>query len=73
MVASITTIRTTALERTATEATGGGGGASINFTGQIFTLDSAVIKTQNEFSSHGGFLTYTMYHHRETTRSISKL
>ena len=32
---------------------------------QIFALDF-VIKTQKMFSSHGGFLTIAMYHHRET-------
>ena len=35
------------------------------FTGQIFTLDSAVGNT----SSHGGFLMLAMYHHRETIKS----
>ena len=37
----------------------------MNFTGQIFTLDHAVVKTQTLFSSHGGFLTYAMYHRRK--------
>ena len=30
---------------------------------QIFAIDSAVVKTQQKlFSSHGGFLTYAIYH-----------
>ena len=33
---------------------------------QIFALDSAVVETKNMLSSHGGFLTIAMYHHRET-------
>ena len=33
---------------------------------QIFALDSAVVKM---CSSHGGFLTYEMHHHRETIKS----
>ena len=33
---------------------------------QIFALDSAVVEAQKMLSSHGGFLTSTMYHHRET-------
>ena len=32
---------------------------------QIFALDSAVVEAQKLFSSHGGFLTNAMYHHRE--------
>ena len=44
--------RTTTLERTAAESTGG-----LNkFTDQIFALDSAVIKTQNVLSWREGFL-----------------
>ena len=39
---------------------------------KIFAQDSAVVKIQNYFSSHGGFLTYAMYHHRETTKPIKK-
>ena len=36
--------------------------ASLLITGQIFVLDSAVVKTQNMFtcSSHGGFLVNVM-------------
>ena len=30
---------------------------------QIFALDSAVVEVQAMFSSHGGLLTITMYHH----------
>ena len=33
---------------------------------QIFTLDSVVVRTLNLFSSHRGFLTSAMHHHRET-------
>ena len=33
-------------------------------------LDSAVVKTQK--SAHGAFLTYVVYHHRETTKYIKK-
>ena len=33
---------------------------------QIFALDSAVVKVQEMFSSHGGHLTNAMYHHGET-------
>ena len=33
---------------------------------QIFALDSAVVKIQEMFSSHGGHLTNAMYHHGET-------
>ena len=59
------------LERTAAEATEWRWGL-IFFTGQIFTLDSDVAK-QNLFGSHGGFLTYPMYHRMEIFRSINKL
>ena len=43
-------------------------GTSINFTGQIFNLDSAVLKTP---SSHKAFLTDVMYQQRETTKSFN--
>ena len=33
---------------------------------QIFALDSAVVKVQEMFSSHGGHLTNAVYHHGET-------
>ena len=59
--------RTIALERTAAKATGGGGGGLNAFYWyQIFALDSAVVEAQTILSSHGGFLTIAMYHHRET-------
>ena len=45
----------------------------INVTGQIFALDFAFVKTQNVFRSHGCFLTYAMYYHRDTAKSINKL
>ena len=37
----------------------------INFTGQFFTLDSAVVKTQNLVSLRGGYLTCPKYHQRK--------
>ena len=37
----------------------------IDFTGQMFALDSFVVKTHNKFSSRTCFLTFAMYHHRE--------
>ena len=42
---------------------------------QIFALDSIVVITQKLFSSHGGFLTYAIYHHRETSQrnNLNKL
>ena len=50
--------RTTALERTADQATGRGGGCLNAFYWyQIFALDSAVVEVQEMFSSHGGYLT----------------
>ena len=55
--------RTTALERTAAEATGGGGGLNAFYWYQIFALDSAVVEVQEMFSSHGSLLTIAMYHH----------
>ena len=59
-----------ALERTAAYSqTGGGGGVGAGLNAfywlQIFALDSVVFITQTLFSSHGGFLTYAMHHHRE--------
>ena len=42
-------------------------------TGLELTLDPAVVKTQNLFSSREGFLTYALYHHRETIKSINTL
>ena len=32
----------------------------------IFALDSADVEAQKMLSSHGGYLTITIYHHRET-------
>ena len=56
---------TTALERTAVKATGGrGGGLNAYYWYQIFALDSVVVEAQNILSSHGGFLTIAMDHHR---------
>ena len=55
--------RTTALERTAAQATGGPNALHWH---QIFALDSAVVEVQEMFSSHGGHLTNAMYHHGET-------
>ena len=34
----------------------------------MLALDSVVVKTQNFFSLHEGFLTIAMYHHRETIK-----
>ena len=42
-----------------------GGGVNAYYWYQILAQDSVVVKTFNFFSSHGGFLTYAMYHHRE--------
>ena len=56
--------RTTALERTAAKAIGGCLNAFYWY--KIITLDSAVVEAQTMLSSHGGFLTIAMYHHRET-------
>ena len=39
------------------------------FTGEIFALQFVVIKTQNTFSLHEGFLAYATNHHRETIKS----
>ena len=36
---------------------------------KIFAIDSVIMKTQILFSSHGGFLTNAIHHHRETTLS----
>ena len=33
---------------------------------QIIALDSSVVEVQKSFSSHGGLLTITMYHHGKT-------
>ena len=38
---------------------------------QIFALDSAIVKTQKVFSSHGGFLIYAMHHHRERSNQTN--
>ena len=59
--------RSTALERTAAQATGGvGGGLNALYWYQIFALDSAVVEVQEMFSSYGCFLTNAMYQHGET-------
>ena len=42
------------------------GSLTVLYWHQIFALDSFVIETQKVFSSHGGSLTFAMYHHRET-------
>ena len=39
--------------------------ADIYFTGRIFTLDSAVVKTLIVFSSHEGFIAYAMFSQTE--------
>ena len=53
----------TTLERTAAYATGE---IKCILLVKIFSLDYVVVKTQKIFSSHGGFQTTAMYHHRET-------
>ena len=55
--------RTTALELTAAEVIGGLHTFNLR---QILALDSAVVKTNEVFSSHGVFLKYAMYKHRAT-------
>ena len=55
--------RTTALERTAARATVG---LNTFYWYHIFALDSAGVEPQKMLSSHGGFLTIAMYHHRKT-------
>ena len=42
------------------------GASNVFYWRQIFTLDSAVVKTQTLFDSNGGFLTYAMHKYRET-------
>ena len=37
---------------------------------QIFALESAVVEAQEMLSSHWGFRTIAMYHHRETIRGV---
>ena len=60
--------RTSAIERTATQATGG---LNAVYWYQIFALDSAVVEVQEMFSSHGGHLTNAMYHHGEHSNQIN--
>ena len=48
----------------------GWGGTQIHFTGTNSLPYVLSVKKQKMFSSHGGFLTYAMYHHIE---SLSKL
>ena len=55
-----------ALERTTAYATAVGVGLNVFYLYQIFALDSVVVKHTKMFSSHGGFLTIALYHHRET-------
>ena len=43
-----------------------GGGLNAFYWYQIFALDSAADEAQHMLSSHGGFPTIAMYHHRET-------
>ena len=40
-------------------------GLNVFYFRQIFVLDSAIVKTQQLLSWHGGFLTYAMHIHRE--------
>ena len=43
------------------------GGLNAFYWYRIFALDSAVVEVQEMFSSHGGHLTNTMYHHGKNT------
>ena len=57
------------LRTDSSQSTGGwGGGGFFNpfYWYQIFALDSTVVEAQKMLSSHGGFITIAMYHHRET-------
>ena len=42
------------------------GGLNAFYWYQISALDSVVVKAQKMLSSHGGFLHFAMYHHKET-------
>ena len=43
----------------------------MHFTGtKSSPLDSDVVEVQKMFSSHGGHLTYAMYHHGKTSNQI---
>ena len=39
---------------------------------QIFALDSAFVEAQKMLTSHAGFLTIAMYHHREILNYIKE-
>ena len=58
--------RTIALERTAAKATRG---LNAFYLYQIFALNSAVEEAHIMLRLHGGFLSFAMYHHRETVKS----
>ena len=63
----LTTTEPSPLNEDHQQPLGGGGGGGLNaFTFLIFTLDSAIVKAQKMFSSHGCLLTYAMFHHRQT-------
>ena len=55
--------RTTALERAAPKQLWV---LNVFYWYQIFALDSVVVEALKMLSSHGGYLTIAMYHHRET-------
>ena len=58
--------RTIALEQTAAKTNSmGGGGLNALILYQTLIPDSVVVKAQNCFCSHRGFLTVAMYHHRK--------
>ena len=60
--------RTTAFEQTTALAAGGcgmGGGVIVFYWRQIFVVDSVFVNAHNLLSSHEGFLTNAMHHHRE--------
>ena len=47
------------------------GGLNAFYWCQIFALDSAVVEVQEIFSSHGGHLTNSMYHHGKHSNQIN--
>ena len=63
MGVTINNNRTTALEQTAAKSTEG---LNAFYGYQILALGPAVVEAQKMVSSHGGFLTIVLYHHRET-------
>ena len=58
--------RTKLPEWAAAQATGRGGGLNAFYQQKTFALASIIVKGQNLISSHGGFQTIALHHHRET-------